>query len=209
MTVATAEHEVCFKCHGDNNPVRPTIVRRQPQSNMRLQFSPSAISFHPVGRPGVSTEVPSLKPGWSTSSTMQCSDCHASDSAASSGTHGSTWAGLLVSRYSTADQTSESASNYALCYTCHDRSSILDNRSFPGHRKHIVDLRTSCSTCHDSHGIASSGGSARGNSHLINFDTSVVTPDRVTGKLEFQDTGVFRSECTLTCHGSNHSPKRY
>ena len=208
MAVASAEHEVCFKCHGDNNPVTPTIARRQPQLNMRLQFSPSAVSFHPVGRPGVSSEVPSLKPGWNTSSTMQCSDCHASDTGTTAGEHGSNWSGLLVSRYNTVDNSSESATAYALCYRCHDRTNILDDRSFKEHKKHIVDLRTPCSVCHDSHGIASSNGSVTRNSHLINFATSVVTPNSA-GKLEYLDTGVFRGECNLRCHGENHSPERY
>ena len=209
MTLASAEHEVCFKCHGDNNPVTPSIPRRQPQSNMRLQLSPSAVSFHPVGRPGVSTEVPSLKPGWSTSSTMQCSDCHASDATTTSGEHGSTWSGLLVSRYSTADRTSESAANYGLCYRCHDRTSILNDRSFKEHKKHIVDQRTPCSVCHDSHGIAANNGTVVGNSHLINFDTTVVTASRTTGRLEYRDTGVNHGECYLSCHGENHGPYRY
>lgn len=209
VAVASAEHEVCFKCHGDGNPVVPTIARRQPQPNMRLQFNPSAVSYHPVGAPGRSTEVPSLKPGWNTASTMQCSDCHASESGTTSGPHGSTNSGLLVSRQATTDRTSESASNYALCYRCHDRSSILGDRSFKLHKKHIVDERTPCTVCHDSHGIASSSGSTTGNSHLINFSTSVVFPEKNSGRLEYRDTGMFQGECFLSCHGKNHGPYTY
>lgn len=209
LTLATAEHEVCFKCHGDGNSVRPTFARRKAQGNMRLQFNPSAVSLHPVGTPGRNSKVPSLKPGWSTSSTMQCSDCHASDSGTTSGEHGSTLSGLLVARYSTTDNTSESAANYALCYRCHDRASILSDESFSQHRKHIVEDRTPCSVCHDSHGISSSSGTVTENSNLVNFRTDVVFPLQGTGRLEFRDTGVFRGECYLQCHGENHAPARY
>lgn len=207
--VAMAEQEVCFKCHGDANKKPPAVARRHAQNNVRLQFSPSAISLHPVGTPGRSTSVPSLKPGWSTASTMRCTDCHGSDSGATSGVHGSNIPSLLVARYETADRTSESASAYALCYKCHDRGSILDDRSFKGHRLHVVDQRTSCSTCHDSHGIPASQGSATGNSHLVNFASATVLPDRVTGRLEYRDTGSMTGECFLSCHGVDHSPKRY
>lgn len=207
--VASAEQEVCFKCHGDGNPVVPTIARRQPQSNMRLQLNPSAVSFHPVGSPGKSTEVPSLKPGWNTSSTLACSDCHASDSGTTSGEHGSTNQGLLVSRLATADRTSESATNYALCYRCHDRTSILGDKSFKEHKKHIVEERTPCTVCHDSHGISANSGTVVGNSHLINFDTLVVTADRVSGRLEYRDTGSYAGQCFLSCHGKNHNGLSY
>ncbi|MEK6704026.1 MAG: cytochrome c3 family protein [Planctomycetota bacterium] len=209
MKVATAEHEVCFKCHAEGNTRPPAVARRLAQNNVRLQFSPSAISLHPVGTQGRSSQVPSLKPGWSTASTMRCTDCHGSDSGTSPGVHGSNIPSLLVARYETADRTSESATAYALCYKCHDRGSILDNRSFPGHRQHIVDQRTPCSVCHDSHGIPASQGTVTGNSHLINFASATVLPDRVTGRLEYRDSGGMTGECFLTCHGVDHSPKRY
>lgn len=209
VKVAASEQEVCFKCHAEGNK-RPTAVpRRHSQNNTRLQFSPSAISLHPVGTPGRSVQVPSLKPGWSTASTMSCSDCHGSDTGQTAGVHGSSFRSLLVARYETADRLSESATSYALCYKCHDRGSILGDRSFQGHRLHVVDQRTSCAACHDSHGIPAGQGSATGNTHLINFASDVVFPDRVTGRLEYRDTGGFTGECFLSCHGVDHSPKRY
>lgn len=209
VSVISAEQEVCFKCHGDGNVVMPRIARQLSNSNVRLQFSPSSVSMHPVGVSGRGSDVPSLRPGWSPSSVMRCSDCHGSDSGSVAGVHGSTYPGLLSAMYETNDYTSESAASYALCYKCHDRGSILDNRSFPGHKKHIVDKQTPCAACHDSHGIAAGQGRAANNSHLINFATSIVFPDRVTGKLEYRDTGGFTGECFLSCHGVDHSPKRY
>ncbi len=215
IAVATTEYEVCYACHADGNDIQPIVPRKLAQNNTRLEFSPGAASFHPVAAPGRNPDVPSLRPGWTVSSLVHCSDCHASETGASaggsgpSGTHGSNFPPLLAARYETADLVSESAAAYALCYRCHDRSSILADESFPGHRKHIQEERTPCAACHDAHGIASTQGSTLTNSHLINFATDIVHTNPATGRLEFRDLGRFRGECNLTCHGRDHSPERY
>lgn len=208
ITPAKDEHEACLRCHGVDNPVRPTIPRQAIQTNMANQFGGSAISYHPVGAPGRSSYVPSLKTGWTTADTMECSDCHSSSTGDTAGAHGSDHAGLLVARYSTQDYTSESESAYALCYRCHDRSSLLADESFP-HKRHVVDQQTACSVCHDSHGIASSGGNFTGNARLINFRTDVVFPSPVSGRREFQSTGVFQGTCFLECHNAVHEGTSY
>lgn len=208
VSPAKDEHEVCLRCHGPQNPVQPKIPRQAVQTNMASQFGGTAISYHPVGTPGRSSNVPSLKSGWSTADTMQCSDCHSSSTGASAGAHGSDHAGLLVARLSIQDYTSESPSAYALCYRCHDRSSLLADESFP-HKKHVVDQRTPCTVCHDSHGIASAGGSFTGNVRLINFATDVVFPSPVSGRREFQSTGTFRGTCFLECHNTVHDGTSY
>ncbi len=212
---AAFEFEVCFKCHAESGAHSPWVQRQIVQTNTRLEFSTGAVSFHPVVGPGRNTDVPSLRPGLTTASVIYCSGCHASDSGPAGGgsgpggTHGSVHGPLLAMRYETGDHTSESAQAYALCYKCHDRANILDNRSFKEHKKHIVEERTPCSACHDAHGIASSQGTVVNNSNLINFDTTIVFPDQSTGRREFRDTGLFRGECFLSCHGKNHSPERY
>jgi len=213
------EYEVCFKCHADDNAIAQSWVpRRIPQTNTRLEFAISAVSFHPVAGPGKNMDVPSLRPGLTTASIMHCSDCHGSDTSIKAGgsgpngVHGSNQAPLLLARYATTDFTPESASAYALCYQCHERDTgdgILRDRSFPFHSMHVVDARTPCSACHDAHGISSLQGSARNNSHLINFDSTIVFPDSVTGRLEFVDDGRFAGRCFLSCHGVEHSPKGY
>jgi predicted CXXCH cytochrome family protein len=212
---ASFEYEVCFKCHADQQAVPPTVSRLIPDNNARTQFSPGAISYHPVEAAGKNPDVPSLRAGWSTSSYVSCSDCHSSNSGTDgggtgpNGVHGSNFSPLFVARYETADYTSESAQAYALCYMCHDRNSILGDDSFDKHKKHIQGEDAPCSACHTGHGIASGQGTTNGNSHLINFDTSIVFPDPDTGRLEFRDTGRFRGECYLTCHGEDHSPEDY
>jgi hypothetical protein len=108
-------------------------------------------------------------------------------------------------RYLTADNTNESPSAYELCYSCHDRASILGDNSFEDHRKHIVEENTPCNACHDPHGISSSQGTSTNNTHLINFDTDIVSPDNSIGaRFRFEDLGEFRGRCYLRCHGQNH-----
>ncbi|MBZ0173237.1 MAG: hypothetical protein K8E66_12710, partial [Phycisphaerales bacterium] len=211
---ADNEYEVCFKCHAEDNVVLPWVTRLANVNNTRLEFDPSAISFHPVEIQGRNPDVPSLKPGWSTQDIIRCSDCHSLNGSnpgnrQSGGVHGSTYGPLLAENYSTADYTSESPQAYALCYSCHDRNSILNDESFSGHSRHIVEERTSFATCHDAHGVASLLGSPMNNSHLINFDTSVVLPHADTGELRFRDTGILSGSCTLRCHGEDHSNESY
>jgi predicted CXXCH cytochrome family protein len=215
-------YEICFKCHADgisrpraglaSNRWTSPLRRDVAQTNTRLQFQTSNPSFHPVAGPRRNQDVVSLIPPWRVGSTMTCTDCHNSDNARSmggtgaDGPHGSIYEPLLVRNYETRDFTVESADAYSLCYECHSRDSILNDESFPLHRRHIVDARTPCSVCHDAHGVYRGHGSSVNHSSLINFDLSVVqsavTP---TGRrVEFIDTGRFAGSCTLTCHGVAH-----
>jgi predicted CXXCH cytochrome family protein len=218
VSAANFEYEVCYRCHGDNNvSYAPWIPRQITDVNTRLEFDAAAVSYHPVQVPGRNPDVPSLKPGWTETSIVACSDCHGSDTSRKAGgsgpdgVHGSNIAPLLLAQYETIDNTPESAAAYALCYRCHFRegvNGILGDRSFP-HSIHVSGSRTPCSVCHDAHGISSTVGNAVNNSHLMNFDVSIVFPDPVTGRLEFVDTGRFSGSCTLTCHGQRHFEETY
>ncbi len=209
---AQYEYEVCFKCHADDNALDESYVSRViTQINTRLEFDPSAVSFHPVAAPGRNPNVPSLKPSYDESSMIYCSDCHGSEPGNPRGVHGSNIEPLLVRQYETQDLTPESPQAYALCYNCHYRdgaNGILGDASFP-HDLHVRDERTPCSVCHDAHGVSSLQGTLTGNAHLINFDATVVFPDPVTGRLEYRSTGQFQGECFLSCHNVPHSPKAY
>jgi predicted CXXCH cytochrome family protein len=218
VETAAFEYEVCFKCHADVGPSLPAYVPREiVQTNTRLEFQPSAISFHPVTAPGRNSDVPSLKPAWSVTDVMYCSDCHGSDAsrkwggAGPNGVHGSNEPPLLLARYDTTDYTPESSAAYALCYGCHQRGGsdgILSDRSFP-HSLHVVEEQTPCSVCHDAHGIASVQGTSKNNSHLINFDVTIVFPHPATGQRVFRDEGMFTGSCTLSCHGKVHTDEDY
>ncbi len=219
VTPAIYEYQVCFKCHGNQPTNLVTVIpRRIVQANKRLQFDSGAISFHPVEVAGKSSNVPSLRTGYTTSSIIYCSDCHASDISPAAGgsgprgVHGSSNLRLLALNYSTADGTIESATAYALCYKCHDRNAYASdtpfglNTPFEPHFKHIYKENTSCSVCHDSHGISQTQGSAS-NQRLINFDTSVVRP--FNGTLQWTSTGANQGTCTLICHNKTHNKQKY
>ncbi|MEJ2647209.1 MAG: cytochrome c3 family protein [Sedimentisphaerales bacterium] len=204
------EYEVCFKCHGDNpNRIRSIITRQITQTNTRLEFDPSNPSFHPVVSSGVNQNVPSLISPMTVASIIYCMDCHSSDSSSTArGPHGSIYQYLLAWRYETSDFTQESSFSYELCYKCHSRNSILNDESFTKHKEHL-DEQIPCSACHDPHGISTAQGTRLNNSHLINFDISIVQADPTTGRLEFEDTGLFHGRCYLKCHNKTHSPGDY
>ncbi len=206
-------YEVCFRCHG-NQPVRirRTTVRDVNETNVRREFQPFNPSFHPVAGPRRNPDVVSLRPPLRVGSVISCTDCHnADDSKAAGGSgpngpHGSRWAPLLIARQERKDFTVESAAVYALCYRCHDRTSILRDDSFPLHRVHVVVVRAPCTVCHDAHGINAGAGTSSNHSSLINFDRRIVRPAPVGAlpAVRYRDTGRFSGSCTLSCHGVDH-----
>jgi predicted CXXCH cytochrome family protein len=204
----TREYELCFRCHTDNPNRGPARVARQvPETNKRVQFSPSNQSFHPVESAGRNPFVPSLIAPWTASSLMYCTDCHNNDQgpraggAGPDGPHGSQFAPLLERQLELTDFSPESPASYALCYKCHSRASILSDQSFKFHRRHVVDEKTACTTCHDSHGVANSA-------RLINFNRDYVSPAS-NGRLEFISQGNFRGNCSVSCHGTDHKALAY
>ena len=209
----THEYQLCFRCHADSpNKPPPRTTRQIAQTNVRLEFATTNPSYHPVAGPGRNANVPSLMAPLTTASTIGCGDCHNNNAAPKAGgvgpngPHGSIYAPLLVRQYVTVDNSAESSSAYALCYSCHSRDSVLGDQSFREHRKHIVGERTPCNVCHDPHGISGSQGNSVNNTKLINFDTSVVRPSS-SGLLRFESSGTFTGRCYLMCHGENHDPK--
>lgn len=211
----TRTEQLCYRCHGDsNNKPAPLTTRQIGQTNVRMEFDTANPSYHPVASTGKNPDVPSLIAPLSTNSTISCLDCHnnnngpGANGSGPNGPHGSTYESILERQYLKQDPTAESPTAYAMCYKCHDRSIILSSQSFSKHVRHVSSVQTPCNTCHDPHGISATQGNAVNNSHLMNFDTSIVTPDR-NGILKYEDTGVFKGSCYLTCHGMNHSPKSY
>ena len=212
---ASRGYEVCLRCHGDSpGKATPRVRRQLDQGNVRLEIQLGNPSFHPIAGPGRNQDVPSLIAPWTARSIMDCIDCHNSNSAASvggsgpEGPHGSSIEPILARRYVTTDNTPESPSNYALCYSCHSRDSVLGDQSFKLHAKHVSEEQTPCSVCHDAHGVSASQGNPANNTNLINFDTTVVTPGS-QGLLRFVDQGRFTGSCDLMCHGRDHLSEGY
>ena len=209
----TKEYELCYRCHSDSANLPGRSV------NKRVEFAITNPSFHPVEGEGRNLAVVSLiKPyrekryNQSDISMIGCGDCHGNnDPSGPKGPHSSTYQYILKDNYSTRDYESENIFAYALCYRCHNRSSILGDESFKYHSLHIKGKQsgtglgggTSCYTCHTSHGSTE-------NKYLIRFNPEVVSPSS-SGVLRFAEkgSGTFRGECYLTCHGVDHNPKGY
>ena len=201
------EYELCYRCHGDSpGKGSPFLNRQFFENNTRHEFSPSNLSYHPIVSQGRNAKVPSLIDPYTSSSIISCTDCHNNDQgpnaggAGPNGPHGSLYSPLLERQLVLRDGSPESQLNYALCYKCHSRTSILGNESFNEHSKHI-NLQVSCMTCHDSHGVNNA-------THLINFNSKVVS-ETSGGRLKFIDTGTFQGTCYLSCHGKTHDPLTY
>ncbi len=222
MDPARLEYQVCLKCHGDSAN-KPQLTGRRapgaparalPEYNLRLVFSPSAASAHPVAAPARAGS-PSLKAPLGVGSQIRCTDCHASDDGPGAdgsgprGPHGSVHQFLLERAYSTRDHSVESPAAYALCYKCHDRDVLLSDRStFPAHQRHVVASGVPCSACHTAHGVAGGSGTAAGNAHLIDFDTAIVQPT-ASGQRQYTSYGRGAGSCSVSCHGRSHDQTRY
>lgn len=213
---AQHEYEVCFRCHGDSPVLISGAPIRQVQlANLRLMVSPGNPSFHPLVTAAPSPDTVSLVPGLTRGSLIRCTDCHNNDAGRQAngggpvGPHGSIYDFLLERNYTITDNTSESDFEYALCYKCHRRESILNDDSFREHDKHIRGENAPCSACHDPHGISLTQAMGSDHTHLINFDVRIVRPDPQTGRLEFRDLGRFAGSCTLECHGEVHRDETY
>ena len=204
LETSVNEYEICFKCHVDNTAIGDI------EGNAFRDFAPDYVSQHPVSRPASLThKAPSLTMSLSARNTMKCSDCHTSDDPnGPRGPHGSNYRFLLSGNYDIGINTDESPFAYEFCYSCHDRSSILGDESFPLHRQHIIGdpIRgingTSCYTCHASH-------SSKTSEHLIDFNREAVSAVPVTGRLSYSTLGSQGGECYLTCHGHVHNSGRY
>jgi len=196
----TIEADLCLSCHGSRapSPVDP--------HDIGLLFDPTNPSFHPVLAIGVG-ESPSLLAPLTPDSMINCTSCHTNDdSVGPIGPHGSRISGLLGADYNRQDGQPESATSYALCYACHDRSIILsENALFQYHQKHISGEGAPCGLCHDPHGATAGRALIR-----FNEPTSITGVSASgSGRLEFVSSAPGSGACYLTCHGKNHDPLGY
>jgi predicted CXXCH cytochrome family protein len=128
--------------------------------------------------------------------------------------HGSAFAAMLMDEYRTADDNaSYQASQYNMCWVCHDENStVWVNNAFKDrHKRHVNGVKAPCIICHDVH-----GGFEVGEPGLIDLDYSVTHGYDIhfnggsDGNSAFWiDTGQNRGYCNLTCHNKNHNPKNY
>ena len=205
---ATADYQVCIKCHDPREPSTPGATRVEATRSVRVKINPGNASFHPIVTVGRNPAVQGLLAGYTASSIIGCGDCHNNSDPGPRGAHASRFAPILERNYVATDPTPESPISYDICYKCHDRNALVSDsdRTFP-HKRHVVNNQAPCAVCHDAHG-------SRGNAHLINFMSrdatgrSVVTPNRV-GRLEYITTSPGKGSCYLKCHGVDHNPLKY
>lgn len=222
---ASFQYEACLKCHGIKEPTTPGRVRVDNTRNIRLKIDPSNPSYHPVAAPGKNTTIVGLRPSYTSSSMIYCIDCHNNDAWTSAGLyprgpHGSFYEPILERQFQAGDPVSgDPASNYAMCFKCHDQNTLLGTGMGMGgmgsgypHRHHVVERNASCAVCHDVHG-------SRRNIRLINFmlytkeGKVVVSPSKGSGRLEFVLNNpacmMGGNGCYLNCHDVEHNPKCY
>ena len=162
--------------------------------------------------------------GRNMASRILCTDCHNSDDNREfggngpNGPHGSIFTHILERRYefsqaqlpgkfitnlfpnpSLSVEGGASGGPYALCGKCHDLTQIVNNTSFSGHARHVVQDGFSCSVCHTAHGTGVQPGSSFGQ-RLINFDLNVVAPNGSTPISYNRAT----NSCSLVCHNHAH-----
>lgn len=179
------QYELCYSCHSDSANLRAEAL------NISLAFDSSNPSFHPVEAYGKRASLPSIRNS-GLSRMIDCTDCHGNDNPAGpKGPHGSRFAPILKYQYiRTAG--AENTRSYELCYSCHERSSILGDESFKAHKIHVVFNRISCAQCHDAHG-------SRFYPSLVRFDTTTVFPNS-NGEMTFQPMSAGKPRCYLSCH---------
>jgi predicted CXXCH cytochrome family protein len=197
------EYEICLKCHSGQ------LAGKRSSENLVRSFAVNARSQHPVVNPKLNKGLPSLRDKVMSEERMLCSDCHRSDNPdGAAGPHGSNHEFILSGNYNRDVYVQESPYEFEFCYSCHDRSSILNNESFPRHRQHIQgDLLTgqrgtSCFTCHASHGSPDYP-------HLIRFNPQAVSGEKSGQGVDYLLSSPGTGTCVLECHGYNHSPGRY
>lgn len=147
---ALAQYELCFKCHGDTYNSTRSLT-----SNKRTDFGTSNSAYHPVVQAGrnQSTNLGAqlAGAGLTTTSTIRCSDCHASNSFSGTlgtitdttsvtvGPHGSNYSPIVRANINTnytssTTPSSYSSSNYTLCFRCHNETMLTARDTSSGAR---------------------------------------------------------------------------
>jgi predicted CXXCH cytochrome family protein len=194
------EYEICFRCHADNAMTPENTIRYLGNENTRLDFDPNNVSMHPIIEQGKNSNPRGLKEPYNANSMIYCSSCHASDGInVPKGPHGSSFPRILKANYN-LDKTPQLGkswpsliqSNFTLCFECHninDVTSMHQNIS-EGHFLETIG----CNACHDPHGYQ--GGNLSENAYGINFDSNVIQPNPINGRMIDLD----QKKCFMTCH---------
>jgi predicted CXXCH cytochrome family protein len=201
---ATAEYELCFKCHSSWT-TQPTG-----QTDQARMLNPANPSYHPVEAAGRNSgiDVAAFAAGWTALSVTRCGDCHGSDFGTARGPHGSSYEHLLRSPYAAAPTAHLSTSD-ELCFRCHAYD-VYANPGAPegtraasrfnapltphGHAEHVGTDQVPCYACHVTHGSTS--------------QPFLIATGRGPGIVSYSATAG-GGTCAPTCHASQSYTVNY
>jgi hypothetical protein len=227
-TVATTEHDICFKCHAGaaatsfQGTIAPRLLVEADEQNRFDGVNPA---YHPVtvNRNGSGA---SLKLALQASMLrIYCSDCHNSERSTraggdgADGPHGSIYPHILMAQYemplASDPPSAYSASLYALCFRCHEETFVMGTGTafakggLNMHTEHVQTRRVPCFACHDPHGVAlTAGATTTGNAHLVNFDVDYTTSALVPVPA-YQTFAPANGSCIVSCHSTADHSRDY
>jgi hypothetical protein len=176
---------------------------------MAEEFSPNAVSYHPVIAAGANASMPdALLSPWTSTSVMHCTDCHGNSRVGPDdprGPHASANAHLLKKSYTAPGITQPSGD---LCFDCHDLYTYTAQGSSSGltsnfrrntnnlHISRSEHRNTGCGVCHEVH--------ASGRAHLISLYDAATNPEgELTSYTESSPGNYQKNNCstrTTACH---------
>lgn len=185
--------EVCYGCHAGQE----AAMLRSSNPDLGLLFAKNAMSSHRIGATAAGRpELPSLRSGLFAGG-LDCTSCHDNpDAAGARGPHASPHVALLRAAYGRERDMPRLADRVNdLCFTCHDRASILANQSFAFHAQHVNGFTTTASAA---------------NRKSPQMEAQAALGIRTARDLRASRTGAFtagRGEPTAcgTCHASHGS----
>jgi predicted CXXCH cytochrome family protein len=163
--LVTREYQLCFKCHSGFTtlPDNAGFPSSQALLDKGQEFNPDNASFHPIEAPGTNKTTAMTNSlaasGFTTKSTIRCSNCHAGAGATTPVTpiaagadlapHASSNQGILLQKYqdrvlNSGNEPYQDA-DFKLCFMCHSEAPFATSGSDPAtnfslHGKHMTAL---------------------------------------------------------------------
>jgi predicted CXXCH cytochrome family protein len=211
------QYQLCFKCHSSWTTLPLTTPSGRAATDKAKELNPNNLSYHPVEAPGKQTTITwpanDLIPPRTATSIISCTDCHAADSPSSPrGPHGSIYRYLLKADYRAEEHRASYAStDYALCFGCHSETALLStsgpaDTNFADHARHLQTAagdQPYLPTCNSCHGNVHGSDRKR----LIDFSQELHLTSFTSWTSKEDGAGI--GQCTLVCHGHQHSGAEY
>ncbi len=235
--IATAEYEICFKCHSGVNaasfrgtpPETPPNRMQAEPDEMRRFDSLNTTSYHPVTAQRRGNGASLLGSYRTDMQRVYCSDCHNSDQSSkatggtgSNGPHGSQYEHILIAGYDMPVPVTQSPTyqpvfdfnnRYALCFRCHDSNYVMGSssgfyNSATSTAEHTKHVQERGIPCFACHDPHGvTGMPATVSSHLINFSKDYAYSLALPNPT-YIPTATGGS-CTVVCHSTGNKTETY